>query len=193
MKLNGPRILLRQWINSDYERFAELNGDPETMRYFPQTATRKESFTAADKIRSHIDTHGWGLWAVEVEGRFAGFTGFMTQPYDAHFTPAKEIGWRFRKEFWGHGYATEAAKVATIHAFENLKWNEIVSLTTYQNVPSQRVMQRLGMTTDKADDFYHPKVPKGHPLQLHCLYRMKNTLTIRESICKDLGKPGSPD
>ena len=140
--IQGPRIILRQWKDSDFPLFAELNADPETMRFFPKTATQEESYRSAEKIREHIVEHGWGLWAVEIEGTFAGITGFMTQSYDAHFTPAKEIAWRFRKNYWGHGYATEAARVATLYAFEDLKWAEIVSLTTYQNKPSWRVMQR---------------------------------------------------
>ncbi len=158
--------------------FAELNADPEIMRFFPKTASYEKSFQLADRIREQIDKDGWGLWAVDIEGQFAGFTGFMTQNYEAHFTPAKEIAWRFRKEYWGHGYATEAARVATLYAFGTLKWADIVSLTTYQNEPSWRVMQRLGMMHDKKGDFLHPNVPEGHPLQLHCLYRLKNSPEI---------------
>ena len=54
MKLKGPRILLRQWKDSDYEPFASLNGDPETMRFFPSTQTREQSYASAELIRLHI-------------------------------------------------------------------------------------------------------------------------------------------
>ena len=101
--IQGPRISLRQWKDSDYALFAELNADPEIMRFFLKTATHEESFKWAQRIRTHIDDHGWGLLAVDIEDAFAGCTGFMTQSYDAHFTPAKEIAWRLRKNYWGHG------------------------------------------------------------------------------------------
>ena len=74
---------------------------------------------------------------------------------------------------WGHGYATEAARAALAYGFDELALDEIVSFTVPANVPSQRVMERLGMTRDPSADFEHPNVPEGSPLRLHWLWRLR--------------------
>jgi len=76
-ELRTERLLLRQWRDEDLEPFAELNADPETMRYFPARLTRQESDAYAESIRRHLADEGRGLWAVEVTGcgSFIGFVG----------------------------------------------------------------------------------------------------------------------
>jgi RimJ/RimL family protein N-acetyltransferase len=173
-ELRTERLVLRQWRDGDLEPFAALNADPETMRYFPAPIPRESSDAFAVHIRRHIDEEGWGLWAVEVAGgaRFIGFVGLARPSFEAHFTPAVEVGWRLAREHWGHGYATEAGKAALRYGFEELDLDEIVSFTSPLNEPSWRVMERLGMTRDPADDFEHPRVAVGHPLRRHLLYRL---------------------
>jgi RimJ/RimL family protein N-acetyltransferase len=85
------------------------------------------------------------------------------------------VGWRLARGHWGRGYATEAARAAVAFGFEELALDEIVSFTSPLNEPSWRVMERLGMTHDPADDFEHPRVPAGHPLRPHVLYRLSRT------------------
>jgi RimJ/RimL family protein N-acetyltransferase len=173
-ELRADRVLLRQWRDDDLEPFARLNADSETMRYFPAPLTREQSDRFAERERARIAERGWGLWAVEVVGgpSFVGFVGLGEPSFEAHFTPAVEIGWRLASEHWGHGYATEAARVAAAFAFDELRLEEIVSFTSAINERSWRVMERLGMTHDPADDFEHPAVPPG-PLRLHVLYRLR--------------------
>ena len=173
-ELRTERLLLRQWRDEDLEPFAELNGDPETMRFFPAPPSREESDAFAARERRQIEEEGWGLWAVEVVGGagFIGFVGLARPSFEARFTPAVEVGWRLARDHWGHGYATEAGRDALAHGFEALGLEEIVSFTSPLNEPSWRVMQRLGMSHDPADDFEHPRVPAGHPLRLHVLYRL---------------------
>ena len=151
-----------------------MNADPEVMEYFVAPMTRDESDAFVDRIEAGFDEHGFGLWAVaEVEtGRFIGFTGLIWQTFEAHFTPAVEIGYRLARPAWGNGYATEAATVAVRYGFEQAGLAEIVSMTAVQNVRSQAVMRKLGMTRNPADDFDHPRVPDGHPLERHVLYRL---------------------
>jgi ribosomal-protein-alanine N-acetyltransferase len=176
-ELRTARLLLRQWRDDDLEPFAGLNADPETMRFFPFPPSREESDALAERSRRQIDAEGWGLWAVEVTGgaSFIGFVGLARPGFEAHFTPAVEVGWRLGREHWGRGYATEAARAAVAYGFEELGLAEIVSFTSPLNEPSWRVMERLGMSHDPADDFDHPRVPADHPLRLHVLYRLSGT------------------
>jgi ribosomal-protein-alanine N-acetyltransferase len=152
-----------------------MNADPVVMAHLerPLTADESDGFVAA--IEAHFESHGFGLWAVEVDGGepFIGFVGLWPPRFDGHFTPAIEIGWRLAKTHWGRGYATEAARAALQFGFEELDLQEIVSFTTPENVPSQRVMERIGMHHDPADDFDHPRFPPGHRLSRHVLFRLR--------------------
>jgi RimJ/RimL family protein N-acetyltransferase len=173
-ELRTARLLLRGWLQSDREPFAALNADPEVMEHFAGTLTREESDVFADRIETHFSERNFGLWAVEVAstGSFTGFVGLQVPRFEAHFTPAVEVGWRLGRQHWGHGYATEAARAALAFGFDEKGLEEIVSFTIPANVRSRRVMERLGMTRDAADDFSHPWFPEGHRVHRHVLYRL---------------------
>ncbi|WAC21025.1 GNAT family N-acetyltransferase [Luteolibacter sp. SL250] len=164
-------VRLRQWQDGDLDRFAEMNADPEVMRWFLKCPSATESAAMMERFRVDIDRRGWGLWAVEVDGDFAGFTGLSEPAFTAAFTPCVEIGWRFRREYWGRGIAFEAARQAEDFAFGELGLAELVSFTTEGNLRSRRLMERLGFTRNPAEDFPHPLVPAGHALVRHVLYR----------------------
>ncbi len=85
---------------------------------------------------------------------------------------ARGASWRLVPDAWGKGYATEGAQAAINFAFEQLQRREVVAITAVKNRRSQRVMERLGMTRDPADDFENPMVEAGHPLRAHVLYRI---------------------
>ena len=173
-ELSTDRLLLRQWRDSDRDLFAALNADPAVMEHFPAPQTREQSDALIDRNIPQIDGRGWGLWAMEVRetGEFIGFTGLSVPSFEAHFMPAVEIGWRLSKGAWGNGYATEAARAALAHGFGPAGLDEIVSFTATTNVPSQRVMQRIGMRHDEAGDFDHPRIEDGHRLKRHVFYRI---------------------
>jgi RimJ/RimL family protein N-acetyltransferase len=164
-------LVLRQWKDSDLEPWTAMNADREVMRYFPALLTPAESLVSFERLRKAIDERGWGLWAVEVDGKFAGFTGLSIPAFSAPFTPCTEIGWRFRREFWGRGLATRAAEEALRFGFEKLKLSEIVSFTAAINERSWRLMERLGFERDANGDFDHPAIAEGHVLLRHVLYR----------------------
>ena len=84
-----------------------------------------------------------------------------------------EIGWRLRRDAWGRGLATEAAREVLGTALDptGLDLPEVVSFTAAVNLRSRALMERLGMTRDPADDFEHPALPPGHRLRPHVLYR----------------------
>lgn len=172
-ELRTGRLVLRQWLPEDREPFAAMNADPRVMEFFPATLTRAESDEMADRIQESIATRGFGFWAVEIPSvtPFAGFIGLTAPRFEAHFTPCIEIGWRLASQFWNQGYATEGAVAALAYGFRTLKVEEIVAFTVPANVPSRHVMEKIGMIWNPADDFDHPRIPAGHPLRRHVLYR----------------------
>ena len=172
--MRTARLLLRPWREADLEPFAALNADREVMRHFAAPIEREQSDAFARRQAAAIEERGWALWAVEVVGgaSFAGFVGLAEPRFDAHFTPAVEIGWRLARANWGNGYATEAARESLRYGFEVLDLDEIVSFTTSANDRSRRVMERIGMAHDPDGDFEHPALPPGHPVRPHVLYRL---------------------
>lgn len=175
-ELRTDRLLLRGWLPDDLDPFAALNADPIVMEhFFHGMRSRQETADFITRIEAEFQDRGFGLWAVEVPGAagFIGFVGLHAALFEAPFTPAVEVGWRLAKAHWGHGYATEAARAAVAFGFEHAGLREIVSFTSVGNLRSQRVMQRIGMTRDRAGDFEHPAVPAGHPVRPHVLYKLE--------------------
>jgi ribosomal-protein-alanine N-acetyltransferase len=193
MSLSTERLILRQWRDEDLSAFAALNDDPAVMELMPRRLNRDESDAFAAWVRTDIERRGWGLWAVEVRGAvetrdgngsksagqngdggvpFIGYVGLSVPSFDAHFTPCVEIGWRLAKEYWGRGYASEAAAACLRFAFDQLSLKQIVAFTVPLNRRSIRVMERIGMRRDPAGDFEHPKLAPGHLLRRHVLYRI---------------------
>jgi len=169
-----PQVRLRDWRDDDLAPFAAMNADPAVMEYFPKCLTPAESQTMLDRIRADLARRGWGLWAVEVDGACAGFTGLAEPRFTAAFTPCVEIGWRLRREFWGRGVGLAAARLAERYAFGTLRLPELVSFTAAGNRRSRRLMERLGFSRDPRDDFLHPLLPEGSQLRSHVLYRKAN-------------------
>ena len=174
IEIRTERLHLRRWRDEDRVPFAEINADPDVMRYFPRTLTREQSDALADSIEQGWDERGFGLWVVEVAGDvpFAGFVGLSVQSFIPLDPPPVEVGWRLGKEHWGKGYATEAGSASLRFGF-GVGLAEIVSCTTEENWPSRRVMERLGMSHDPNDDFDHPRLSVNSPLRRHVLYRIR--------------------
>lgn len=173
-ELRTERLLLRRWRQTDRAPFAALNADPRVMEHFPALLSREESDAMVARIEAHFERHGFGFWAVEAPGvtEFAGFIGLAVPRFEAHFTPCVEIGWRLAASHWGRGFATEGARAALDLGFGSLGLAQIVSCTVPANIRSRRVMEKLGMSHDPADDFDHPLLTSGHPLRRHVLYRL---------------------
>jgi ribosomal-protein-alanine N-acetyltransferase len=173
-RLDTPRLRLRRWREADREPFAAINADPLVMEHFPERLTQRQSDDLIEKIELGFEANGYGLWALEprASGEFVGFTGLAMTKFDAHFTPAVEIGWRLARTAWGKGYATEAAQAALGFGFEEVGLVEIVSFTTVANARSRAVMERIGMAQDPAEDFDHPGIPTGHRQRRQVLYRI---------------------
>jgi RimJ/RimL family protein N-acetyltransferase len=175
--LRTARLLLRQWRDEDGAAFAELSGDTTVMQYLVPFADRAAMDAWVMAVRRHWQEHGFGPWAVELPGDapFIGVVGLSNLRFALPFAPAVEAAWRLARRYWGKGYAYEAAQAAIDDGFGRLGLNEIVAFTVPANRASRRVMEKLGMTRDPAEDFdfEHPRLPPGHPLRRHVLYRLR--------------------
>ena len=171
-----PRLLLRPWQESDREPFQRMNADPRVMEFFAAPLSPEESDRTIDRVQAHIAEHRFGFFAAELRatGEFIGFVGMARVPFEAHFTPCVEIGWRLAAAHWNRGLATEGARCCLRYAFQELALPEVVAFTAPANLRSRRVMEKLGMSRSPADDFQHPRLPEGHPLRPHVLYRVAN-------------------
>lgn len=172
-------VLLRSWSDADFEPYFEMCSDPEVMRHFPAVLTRDQAGAAFTRMRGSLDDRGWGVWAVEADGQFAGMTGLAIPGFAAAFTPCTEILWRFRRACWGRGLAHAAALQALEYGFSRLRLREIVAFTAAPNLRSIRLMERLGFDRDAEGDFEHPAIEPGHPLRRHVLYRKRPPAAVR--------------
>ena len=173
-EVKTERLILRRWRDSDRLPFQQMNADLRVMEFMPARLSSAESDALADRIEQHFEDHGFGLFAVDLveTGSFIGYIGLYVPKFHAHFTPAVEIGWRLAFDYWGKGLATEGARAALYYGFNTLGLEQIVSFTVPANLRSRRVMEKLGMTHNPHDDFDHPRLPEGHPLRRHVLYRV---------------------
>lgn len=148
--LTTQRLVLRSWRPDDLPTFADLNADPEVMRYLGDALSTEQATGLADGIQERFLQRGFGMLPVErrSDGAFLGICGINYTPW----YPDEEIGWRFAREHWGQGYATESAAAWMQWAFIELGVSRLISVTDLPNERSIAVMKRLGMTFDHEAD-----------------------------------------
>ena len=170
-EISTERLIMRGWQESDLAPWAAMNADPEVRRYLGPLLTFVQASAWVLNFQDELDRYGFGFWALEVSasGEFIGFTGLRALDEEMPFTGV-ELGWRLARPAWGHGYATEAARAALAYGFDILGLPEIIAVTMARNLRSRAVMQRIGMTTDPAEDFDDPDVDEA-PLRRHVVYR----------------------
>lgn len=170
--IETDRLALRDWQENDLLPFRQMNADPVTMEFFTKTLSPEESRQFYERIKQEFEERKYGLYAVELKssGGFIGFTGFHYTEMDTDFSPCVEIGWRYKREAWGFGYATEAAKACLDYAKASLNLPEVYSFTSAINKRSENVMKKAGM--QKAGHFQHPSIPEGDKLREHVLYKI---------------------
>lgn len=173
-RFETQRLILRPWLEKDFDDFSRLNADPKVTELLTGPLTLEESTQMMERIGAHFTRHGFGLYAAELKEteQLIGFIGLAVPGFAAHFTPCVEISYRLFPQFWNQGLATEGAKKILEFGFIDLELPEIVSFTVPQNHASRRVMEKLGMSRKPQEDFEHPLLPNGHPLQRHVLYRL---------------------
>jgi len=170
--IETERLILRDWMESDYKPFIALNADAEVMEFFPSVQTADTTLAQIKRLAGHIATNGFGFFAVERKdnNEFIGFTGLAYPRFEAHFTPCIEIGWRLSKADWNQGFATEAAKACLQFGFDSLRTDTIYSFASVHNQRSENVMKKIGMVHDGF--FEHPSVEEGNWLRKHVLYKI---------------------
>ncbi|KZK80956.1 putative ribosomal N-acetyltransferase YdaF [Pseudovibrio sp. W64] len=176
-RLETERLVLRKCEPRDLDGFIRLNTDQRVYEFFrsnPSLEDCEKGFQLGMK-KQRKDGFGFAVMEDRETGSFLGFCGLEIPSYDAGslpFEPCVEIGWRLLPEVWGRGITGEASRRWLRFGFEILKLDEVVAYTVVQNHKSRRVMEKLGMTHDPAEDFDFPNVDQDHPLCRHVLYRL---------------------
>jgi RimJ/RimL family protein N-acetyltransferase len=178
--LETERLILRPWRDTDRVPFARINADPRVMEFLSAPLSPEKSGALMDRAIAHFERHGFGPWAAQLktDGSLIGFIGLMVPTFEGHFTPCVEIGWRLVFDFQGQRLATEGAQEVLQRGFADFGLDQIVSFTATGNTRSRRVMEKLGMSHNPADDFDHPRVREESALKRHVLYRAARTLNV---------------
>lgn len=175
-RLVTARLRLRTWREADKPLFAAMGRDPRVMTWFPALLTRYESDSLVEGQARQIAATGLGFWPFETlsDNRFIGFTGLKPVTIKSPIHGEVEIGWRLAREFWGRGFALEAARAALHVAFVERGLPSVVAMTVPGNERSWGLMERLGMVRREDLDFGHPDLPAAHPLHRHIVYSIDN-------------------
>ena len=176
MQLETERLLLRPLRIDDLDALAELYGDAEVMRYIGGGGTidRERTRQSLERMIAGFAERGYGILAVErkEDGAFMGRCGLLLWD-SATWTPTRmaeatarvetEVGYLLGPDFWGKGYATEAAMAVRDWAFENLELERLIALIRPGNDRSVRVALKLGMEPDGGIELL------GHPATVYAL------------------------
>jgi RimJ/RimL family protein N-acetyltransferase len=168
-EIHTPRLLLRRWHDHDLAAMADINADPDVMRWVDDGSVLDLDATAEEIERweDEWDEEGFGIFAVELlaSGELAGFAGLSVPEYLPEVLPAVEISWRFGSSFWGQGYASEAAHATLEFALQDRGLDRVISVNQISNEASLNVVRKLGMEPEK--ETTHPV--HGYPLTVHAI------------------------
>ena len=172
MKLITERLILRPWREEDLEPFAAMSADPEVMQWLGGVITSDGAAAYMARAKLSFATSGMGRFAIERrdDGAFIGSCGLMPGRPSIPIAPYIDIGWRLTRRAWGAGYASEAAAAVLSDGFDRLRPREIAAVTAAINLRSRAVMDRLGMTWDKARDFDDPAHALDDPQRRTVVY-----------------------
>ncbi|MDB5705012.1 MAG: GCN5-related N-acetyltransferase [Sphingomonas bacterium] len=172
--IETERLIMRPWEDRDRAVLRAQCDDPEVMRFLLPVLDDAAFETMLGRLAGWITDHGFTFWILERrdDGVVMGMCGLKPGAPDTPIENKVEIGWRLGSDFWGQGYAREAAQASLDWAWANLDTPEVVAITVQANKASWGLMERLGMTRDVDGEFDHPLVPEGDPLRRHILYRI---------------------
>lgn len=166
--IQTPRLLLRPMTLDDVPALLGVFGDAETMRHYPSTFDESRMRAWVEWNMRSYQAHGYGLWAMILRGtgEVIGDCGLVSQQVDG--VQEVEVGYHVRRELWGQGLATEAAKRCLDHGFTHLGCDRLASLIHPQNLPSRRVAEKIGMTVMRESEW------KNKPT---CIYATERSAT----------------
>ncbi|GAA0485705.1 GNAT family N-acetyltransferase [Streptomyces sp. NPDC046215] len=168
-EIRTPRLVLRRWHDDDLFPMAEINADPRVMHWIGDGSVLDPDATAEaiERWEEEWDEEGFGIFAVELlgSGELAGAVGLSVPEYLPEVLPAVEISWRLGQQFWGQGYASEAAHATLEFALQDRGLDRVVSIERMGNEASENVTRKLGMEPER--ETTHPEF--GHSLQIHAI------------------------
>jgi RimJ/RimL family protein N-acetyltransferase len=168
-EIRTPRLLLRGWHDDDLPPMADINADPRVMHWIDDGSVRDLDDTAGEIERweEEWDEDGFGLFAVELlaSGELIGLTGLSVPGFLPEVMPAVAIGWRLGSQFWGQGYASEAAHATLEFALQDRGLDRVISITRVGDDASENVIRKLGMVPER--ETAHPAY--GYPLRVHAI------------------------
>ncbi len=143
--LESSRLVLRKFVQSDFDSLSRMHEDPEVMHFWPRPYTREETQVFLERMWERYERDGYGLYAAVLQesGEVVGRIGYLRQEVDDR--PDLEIGYMLAREQWGKGLAAEAARALRDHAFSLMDVDRIISLIRPDNVRSRRVAESNGM------------------------------------------------
>jgi RimJ/RimL family protein N-acetyltransferase len=147
--LETPRLILRRHVMGDADALESVLGDPVAMEFYPAALDRRgvEEWITRNIERYRHD--GFGKWAMVIKstGEVGGSCGCALQEVEGR--NEIEVGYNVRRDLWGNGYATEAARACTEYAFRELGAIRVISMIRPENVRSIRVAEKNGMVCEK--------------------------------------------
>ena len=161
--LQTTRLRLRRFRRDDADAVFAIIGDDRAMQYYPKTFHRRDADEWVERNLRRYADYGFGLFAVvsKDSDQVIGDCGVIRQLVEGR--PQLEVGYHFRRDHWGRGYATEAAWACLAWAFDTLAAEKVISLIRPENVPSRRVAERNGMKMER--EVIHAQLP-------HLVYAM---------------------
>jgi RimJ/RimL family protein N-acetyltransferase len=154
--ITTSRLIIRNWNQEDINPYATIIGNPEVMRFIGDGIPKpyEESILAVNRYNTQIEEQGWARFAVALKesNSIIGFCGFD------HYQGEIDFGWRLGKEYWGNGYATEAAKAVYTLGKETFKFPRMVCHAFKENKASINVIEKLGMPFEKEWMFHEKHV-----------------------------------
>ncbi|NKM22480.1 GNAT family N-acetyltransferase [Rhizobium laguerreae] len=176
--IETDRLKLRDWREADKSLLSVIHADPEVMQFLGGTKTASETSDFVDQLTQLSEGGEPTFWATERidDGSLIGAVGLHWLGDDFPFGPALEVGWRLGRDYWGKGYATEAARAVLDYAFGTLDVPRVYAFTALKNKRSEIVMQRLGMTRVEGGEFPHPDYLPTDPSAMHMLYIAEKTI-----------------
>lgn len=147
--LETARLRLREFVSGDADALEGILGDPVAMHYYPAPFPRAEIESWIQRNRARYVHSGFGLWALLLKGssELIGDCGCYVRDVEGNFE--FEMGWHVRRDLWGRGYATEAARCCMEYAFRVLDAQRVIALVRPENLSSCRVAEKIGMSREQ--------------------------------------------